>query len=185
MLRLNRSRPFGKVTPPLQDETMDRPAYYEQDGRLFDQFDCEIIPGRAHAAGAQRAMPAGDAPESAAALLAARETIPWPQFKRRARHLLGDRCPATKADIIAALQDAAATQAATTVPQPPSTANEAADADHTIDLAAWGRGQKNYVFGEVRRAIRQRFSAVVNTTHDAVDLLIAQRIVTAQEARRD
>lgn len=43
--RLNRDRPFGKVTPPSVEPGTDRAAFYAQDDKYFDVYDREIVPG--------------------------------------------------------------------------------------------------------------------------------------------
>ena len=47
-LRLDRSRPFGTISPPWSgdNDELPRPAAYEQDGRLFDAHDGEIVLGK-------------------------------------------------------------------------------------------------------------------------------------------
>jgi hypothetical protein len=48
--KLDRSRPFGSISPPwfgARGKELDRAAFFEQDGRLFDVEDREIIPGQA------------------------------------------------------------------------------------------------------------------------------------------
>ena len=46
MRKLDPGRPWGKITPPWSGDNkeFDRPAVKEQDGRLFDQYNCEILP---------------------------------------------------------------------------------------------------------------------------------------------
>jgi hypothetical protein len=46
MRKLDPARPWGKITPPWSGDNkeFDRPAVKEQDGRLFDQYNCEILP---------------------------------------------------------------------------------------------------------------------------------------------
>jgi hypothetical protein len=54
-----------------------------------------------------------------------------------------------------------------------------------VDLAAWGRGQREYVFSEIRKAIRAQYNAAVMERSDAIDFLIDNKIITGAEARRD
>jgi hypothetical protein len=54
-----------------------------------------------------------------------------------------------------------------------------------VDLLAWARGQKEYLWGEVRKAIKAEFGRNVSERDDAVEFLIAQGKITANEARRD
>jgi hypothetical protein len=189
MLRLDRSKPFGKVVPPYQTDNMDRPAVADQDGKLFDQYGYEIIPGVPGPPPEElsETAPAADpgSTNSAADLLGQADALPFPAFRARARKILGDRCPASKDGIIVALKRAVANPDAAT----PSS-NQAAPAAakdqkaSAVDLAAWGRGQKNYLFAEVRKAIRERLNRVVSTTEDAVDALIDAKVISAATARK-
>ena len=45
-------------------------------------------------------------------------------------------------------------------------------------------GQKQYLFADVRKAIRTRFSRSVTTVRDAIDALIDEEIVQANVARK-
>lgn len=54
-----------------------------------------------------------------------------------------------------------------------------------VDLAAWARGRKDYVFGEVRKAIDARYFRSLNERREAVEFLIDQGVITAAEARKD
>jgi hypothetical protein len=54
-----------------------------------------------------------------------------------------------------------------------------------VDLAAWGRGQKEYLWGEVRKAIKSEFGRNVSERDDAVEFLIGEGIITSEEARED
>jgi hypothetical protein len=48
VLTLDRSRPFAVVSPAWSGDKgeFDRPAPYEQEGRLFGSYGVEIVPGR-------------------------------------------------------------------------------------------------------------------------------------------
>ena len=48
MQRLDRSRAFGEITTPWlgDNNELPRAAAYEQDGRLFDAHDVEIVIGK-------------------------------------------------------------------------------------------------------------------------------------------
>jgi hypothetical protein len=65
-----------------------------------------------------------------------------------------------------------------------------------IDLAAWGRGEKNYIWSEVQKAIDDHAfgklvkvfearMAGVNSRHDALNYLIEEDLISANEARTD
>jgi len=149
-------------------------------------------------AAAPVAPPAAPIP-SPADLLARAPTMAYAKLTKEAKRVLGPACPAGKPAIIAALEAAAKVYAVPTPPpappaapysgangmtwsgQPGATAGE-------LDLAAWGRGQKEYLFAEVRKAIRTKFGRTIAGEHertDAVDFLIEAKVITAAEARKD
>lgn len=231
MRKLDRSRAFGKITPPYQADDFDRPAFYEQGGALFDQHDREIVPGQPlqqivpHAPGPVTkesdpeprhpldhdgdghpggSLPAGpvDPAMSPAELLSQADTLPWAQFRKQAKAIFGPNCPANKEAIRIALEEAVAgyeerervrkaraidtaPHEAAQVPAPPPPAPAPQGKASGVDLAAWGRGQKEYLFGDIRKAIRAQYGRLVTERHDAVDLLIEQRVITAESARKD
>lgn len=103
----------------------------------------------------------------------------------------GDNPPSNKADIVAALQkrlDAMAgpTGAPASDPTKVTAAVKpvAKIADGPIDLGAWARGQQRYLFDDVAKVIRETYSRDVSTTPDALDLLIEEGVVNADEAMR-
>ena len=148
---------------------------------------------------------------SPAALLANASAMPWAAFRKRAKEILGETCPAGKAEMIVALQ--AAIQHYEARKQKRTAGPKVADGDAKspgltwngltgqeeaqtltakpaakpgeIDLAAWGRGQHEYLFGDVRKAIRTKFSTSVTERRDAVNLLIDDKVIAAAEARKD
>lgn len=229
MRKLDRKRPFGKISPPYQQENFDRAAFYEQDGRFFDQHDREIVPGIPlaeqlakvdAAAGTESrhpldhdgdgrpggSLPAGpvDSAMTPAELLRQADEMPWAQFRKQAKLIFGPTCPASKEDIKRALQEAIAgmqtrekvrMERALDAPaakkaEPPQAkpAAQAAPQDKAatgVDLAAWGRGKQEYLFGDIRKAIRAQYNRVVTERRDALDLLIEQGVITAESARRD
>ena len=212
MLKLDRSRDFGKITPAWQPDDCDRPAFYEQDNRLYDAHDRLIEPGKP--------LPVQVVPEvtsegdrakgpamSPAELIRQADTLPWPQFHKGAKAILGKLCPPGKPAIVLALQEALTAYEARVAkrssgaakgmtwdgmvggPGEPPTAEPApgpvAKANGGVDLAAWGRGQKDYLFGEVQKAIRTTLHRQVTERRDAVDFLIEAGVIQAAEARRD
>lgn len=216
MLKLDRSRAFGTITPAWQPDECDRPAYYEQDGKLFDAHDRQIVPGKP--------LPveevASDEQEAAAKtdvspyeLLRQADVMPWAAFRKNAKAILGDTCPASKADILVALQGAVQhfeqRQQKRKTPkvaegeqksagltwsgltgQPDAPENLTAKPAPVVepggvDLAAWARGQKEYLFAEIRKTIRAKFGAVVTERDDAVNLLVDNNVITQAEARKD
>mgnify|MGYP003452243075 FL=1 len=221
MQKLDRSHDFGAISPPYQDETFDRPAYYEQGGRFYDAHDRLIEPGKplpedadgTHGA-ADRDTAEGLSPSD---LVLQSDVIPWGAFRKRAKEILGATCPTGKTEMLIALREAikhyeGRKQARRTKPAPaaePPKSNgltwngitgQDGEPDLTakppqpvappaksgeVDLAAWGRGQKEYIFGEVRKTIRAKYATSVTERRDAVDLPIAEKVITAAEARKD
>jgi hypothetical protein len=65
-----------------------------------------------------------------------------------------------------------------------------------VDLAAWGRGERDYIFDEVRLAIDERIIREIErivdsrfvslqTRRDAVEWLIKEGVIEAAQARAD
>lgn len=256
MSKLNRRRPFGRITPPYHRGDFDRAAFYEQDGQFFDQHDRLIVPGvpavtrpvvpyelargpvtkdtepdvpptpatppavtvivegggteegAASASGGGSdpldhdrdgekggSVPASpDADQLSAMDLLENPKIPWATFRKAAMRILGDNCPASKQAIIKELEAAVKgfeehqARRRTTAAQAKAQADKPADpADNSgsIDLAAWGRGQRNYLWTEVQREIRTKYSKQVTERRDAVDFLIEEGLITAESARKD
>ncbi len=186
---LNRMKPFGKIAgDTFIPEGGDRPAHYEQDGKFFDAHGRLIEPGVSGAAPAveEDDEPIGDLPNmTVAELIKQADHMPWRQFKAAAQGMLGEGAPGTKATLIEALQavqkefDARAAKKAKERGQPapkPTTG---------VDLSAWALGQREYLWNEVRKAIKAEYGRNVAERDDAVEFLISQGVVTASQARRD
>ena len=224
MSKLDRSKPYGTITPPWEDNPdFDRPAHFEQGGRYFDAQDREIIagepaakPARAKAATQSTStdkaknaaptasdeanpldhdgdgrpggsLPAGPALDVTAAELLARmkaRTIAWNAAQKSAKRILGGDCPAGKAAIMEALK-VAAQAGSKHKPAPEKSNKKEAPDTGGIDLAAWGRGQKEYLFDEVRKAIRKAYHVGVNDRRAAIEVLLDENLITADEARQD
>ena len=173
-MRLDRKRAFGTVTPPEAiSEDDDRYAYYAQDGQYFDQHGLAIGAGDVPVAEPDEPDDAGPAVSlTPKALLDQADALPWAQFRSEAKRILGPDCPGGKAAIVKALADAIAAYEAKVAKRAPApkAAYEPANGltwggitgQHQtasgIDLAAWARGQKDYLFGEVQKGIRARHS---------------------------
>jgi hypothetical protein len=54
-----------------------------------------------------------------------------------------------------------------------------------VDLAAWGRGHKDYPFNELRTAVETQLSVVVTDPRAALEALIDKGRVRFEEARDD
>lgn len=188
-MKLDRSKPFGKIAGDLFiPEGCDRPAAYEQDGMFFDAHDRLIEAGKSVSI-----VPNEDddeqLPTNVADLLRAADTLHHNAFKKAAKAVLGPTCPAGKAAIIEALRAAQgelearaekrAKERAAATPQVKPTATS------SVDLAGWARGQKEYLWGDVRKAIKLAFGRDVSERDDAVEFLIGQSVISAAEARQD
>jgi hypothetical protein len=205
MRKLDRSKAFGIVSPPYSAPDFDRPAHYEQGGALFDSYDREIIPGQP-----APALPAAAAPvEEETPLLSPRELIaqadsmPWSAWQKSAALVLGEQIPAGKSAILQALQTVSAEfdrkRARKTPPAAPKAEASPASDSHapapakpatrsetvSVDLKAWAQGGAEYLFKDVRQAIRTQYNRGVTERRDAVEFLIEQKVLTAAEARRD
>lgn len=154
----NRNKPYGKITPPWKG------AHYEQDGVFYDQAFQPVGAPRKQG----MANPAPPVAAPAATKVAAKTSAAVKTTKVDVA--------AQAADVMAALKEAAA----------PATPKAAADepADGEVDLAAWGRGQVDYLFADVAKAITAQFHRKVTTEHDAIDTLIEERLITAKQARK-
>lgn len=211
--RLDRTKGFGKIAPPMDVDGCPRPAYYEQDGILFDAHDLECVTGAAaveNKVPAKKAEPADD-DLSVSTLLRDADQIPWPKFLKSAKRVLGSECPSGKAAIVEALRTAVAAYEArrgrtgvapvaenvvdepdvemdaepVVTQPPPSPAPMLSTVTTGVDLAAWARGQKDYLFSEVRNAVRKQYSAQLSERRDVVNLLVEAKVIAAHEARRD
>ena len=202
MSTLNRSQSYGKISPPYQPDEFDRPAYYEQAGKMFDAHGRLIVPGVALAEPAADAGdndPGGnDGAIDVVALYEGADSMPWPVFRKKAREVLGETCPSDKAGIKVALGTAIEkfnerkAKKAADLPETKSAgltfSSLTGDAEHTVgtvNLRAWGAGRQQYIFGEVAKAIRTKYHKQVSERRDAVDFLIEQGVVTKAEARKD
>lgn len=207
-MRLNKAKSFGTIYPPLQDPDMDRPARFEQSNRLFDQNGYEIIRGQpgptadeiaAEHEQAKSAETSDPDTVTAGQLIALASTMPFMRFRSLARDLLGPRCPTTKDGIVKVLGEVPATtqlhkQSAgdpangdpddpAQTGEPPAAASVLTPTSAAINLAAWGRGQIDYRFADVRDAIRRHYNRVVTEVPDAVEALIDVGLVPPMEAR--
>lgn len=101
-----------------------------------------------------------------------------------ARQFLGAKAPRPKDELIKALRQHG--KAPAPVQQQPEVERKADKVDAVvgnIDLAAWGRGQANYLAGDIYKAIGERFGRRVMETRDAVDVLIKEGVITEDQAR--
>lgn len=198
-MKLDRSKAFGKISPAYQEGDMDRPAYFEQDGKFYDAHDRLIEPGKPLAPPPPlSATPTGatedDTAMSATRLLAEADTMPWPKFRAAAKKVLGETCPSDKEGIKAALtagiaavqeREAKRAPAANGLTWDSLTGGKEAAAAGGVDLGAWAAGQREYLFGEIQKTIRKTYNKQVTERRDAVSFLVEQGVLTAAQARTD
>ena len=55
------------------------------------------------------------------------------------------------------------------------------DDDQPVNLEAWARGEQRVVWGEVTQAIARRFSRRVASKKDAIEFLVAEHVVAADQ----
>jgi hypothetical protein len=164
---------YGKVTPPLHG------GVFEQDGKLYRPDGTRAYaPGEKHEpapapkpapkpappaeAGPKRHQdhPADDGDES-------RTDAPPPAPKRGR-----GRPPKVEPPV------APVAPPPVVPPVPP-----VAPATGEVDLAAWARGDKKYLFGRVRDLIAAKFSIDVSDERSAVDALLSEDVVQPDEVR--
>lgn len=189
MKTLNRMKEFGKIAPPWVGEGFDRPACYQQGDDFFDAHDRQIIPGQPLKAAEiepEEVVEDGTVPTSVAELAAQVDTMSWPKWSAAVKNVLGPACPRGKAAMLGALQEAIKEHGER---QSNRTAKTAAPAPTNgksgIDLAAWARGQKDYISGEVFKAMRTAYNVQFSERRDAVDFLISEGVIEAAQARKD
>lgn len=169
-------------------DDFDRPAYYEQGGAFFDAHDREIVPGQPLAADVD------DEPEqdaevdellSPADLVAKVDSMPWAKWAAEAKRVLGPGAPRGKPALLEALKEAIQKHAERKSKRAPAVAAPAPVGKGDVDLAAWARGQQEYLSGDVFKALKQKHSVNITERRDAVDFLITEGVIKASEARAD
>lgn len=227
IIRIDETKPYGKVCSghELAEEfDLDRTPFYEQDGMLFDSRKRAIIKGQRiepdpPPAPVERTDDGRAAPGDAEAIVSPIELIrragelPWPTFRKRAKAILGDTCPQSKAAILEALKAAlqeyeqrltlrrsanAPAPAAQNEefkgmawdtqrpePMPPTSPPPKPVKEGEVDLAAYARGQKDYLFGDVMKAMRAQYHVQFTERRDVVNFLVDNDVIPAHQARKD
>jgi len=198
---LNRNRPFGIISPGYHGASFEQVGsdgvtrYYTSQGHEIDIKNHRLVesPRSANRPAKREKTMA----EKARDLLEEKDKPPFTKFALKAAALMGgDNPPSTKAEIVAALTELArepklvapaAEPVKTPDPVPPVASetpdpDPVTDANETIDLRAWGRGEVQYVFADVAKAIRTAYSRDVTTRADALDALIDAGILRDGEA---
>lgn len=205
-MKFDRTR-AGTVCPPMEVAGHAVPACYELDGHLFDAHGRWLdpsAPAKPATVAVVSEKPAetedtkADEAISVDALIAQAGKMPYAKLAKHAKAVLGPECPSGKAAIIAALEAARAAYVArkaareeaspAKVVPPPADSPSAPATPVTaggIDLAAWGRGQRDYLFGDVRKAVQGAYHKIVTERRDAVEFLIDQGLIRADQARQD
>jgi hypothetical protein len=207
MLRLDKSRDYGNVTPPYQPPDALRAAHFDQDGRLFDQHGRDIYAEVKETAPPEPKTPPQPTAEKkvkgvkvktgaarAEELVYASDQMTWPAFKKEALAVLGPSGSPNfgKAQLVELLKAAASGPATEVVEEakdgddPPATPKPAAEpAGKGVDLRAWGTGRKDYIWPEVKKAIKAKHSKIPGTRADAVDMLVDLGVIKESERRQD
>lgn len=189
---LDRKKSFGTIYPPMGK------AFFEQGGKLFDQqgnllSDDPQEPAEPVQVTApvvinqpQATQPSSEQDDEALVLqniqkiLDNHETLHFQKIKQLAKPILGQSLPSTKQGILDALkaimngEDVKITDS--------DNDNFVVDG---IDLRAWGMGQADYIWTDVQKAIRSKFSIRSSNKYDAVTSLIEQKVISETEARAD
>lgn len=177
MRMLDQGRPFGKVSPPLEIDGCE-PAHYEQDGILFDAHGhpCRAEDAKKPVPAVVTAMTTELAGNAATVTVTETGPVVIAPVQPPA-----DASPRQKRAAARAAANAKA-PAPESIPAPPPPADGVVNG---VDLGAWGRGQKEYLFAEVRKAVKKGYGAHLSERRDVVDFLIEQRIIPAAQARKD
>ena len=54
-----------------------------------------------------------------------------------------------------------------------------------IDLTSWGRGEVDYLTGELLETIDAKFARVATTRREVLDFLLQEGVITTAEVRQD
>lgn len=152
-----------------------------------------------------------NAPMTVGTLLELSATMPWSGFLKQAKQVLGPECPTSKEAIVDALHAAVKKHAERATKKPSGKTDPArtivmaaesgkfqskpgvpsaplAAQKGKVDLAAWARGQKEYLWPDVQKAIRIEHNRMISgpeARKDAVDFIVDAGLVPIAEARRD
>lgn len=187
-MKLDRSKPFGKIAgDQFIPDGCDRPAAFEQGGKFFDAHGRLIEPGVAVSIVPDEddAVVEGDQVMTVAEILLQAQAMPIRKLRAEASRALGPECPNTKAQIIEKLREVQQAFDSRHAKRRGQAQAAAPVSGAGVDLAAWARGQKEYLWGDVRKEIKGRFGRNVSERDDAVEFLITQEVITAGEARQD
>lgn len=188
MMRLDRSKPYGKLSGDLFiPEGCAIPAAFEQNGKFFDAHGRLIAPGVD-----PDADDSDDAPVSGMTvreLIEQGEAMPTRALKAAARQVLGDQCPNGKSAIIDALRAIEKQHDERMKAEAPSPAKAAQPVSNGAlgkpELTAWAEGRKEFLFADIRKAIKAVYGRNVSERDDAVEFLVGQGLVYAERARKD
>jgi hypothetical protein len=185
MPAFDQTKYFSQVTPP------DNGVAYVQNGRPYNASFQELDDdGKVIAAAPVPAKPnsAAEVKLSPAEVLMQADSIPFLAFKAKAKLILGDACPGSKADIICALERVSGVRPAPE-PLPAPKVNQSEPVKLTggleVDLLAWGRktDPKHYLFGDVTKAFRLKYNKQIDNERDGINFLIDEGAIPAAEAR--
>ena len=185
---LDRTRAFGPSSPAWkgasyqQNDEDGTERYYNDQGLEVDIKTGEIIE---EAPEPEVAAPDVYDPKPYRQMIDDCKKLPFIQWAVKAAALLGGNPPASKRDLLAELEKRAR-----------ALENQAANAEKAkkkagkastgkgVDLKLWAEGKKKYLFDEVQKAIRAKYSREVAHEADAIDMLIEEGVVNPEKAVR-
>jgi hypothetical protein len=195
-MRFHKERPYGEMCPPY------RGVRYVQDGHYFTAEGVEVTEegkpignGKAESPKVEIESPKVENVTSgevwtAESLIEAAPTMAIGTLKKHAKPLLEGKVPSLKADVVSALK--AKVSAVAPVAEAPKPVSKGMTWDslngnpapiNGVDLYAWATGGKEYLMGDVYKAIRVKDNKVVNNARDAINHLIDSGFVPPEIAR--
>jgi hypothetical protein len=188
----DKSKDFAYITPP------DNGKAYKQNGHFYNlQFDevddnGKVLAPASKPQKAPKAPAAGQAPIevasiSVAELLKQANSMPFLKWKSEAKKILGDSCPGSKPDIITALEHKIGVKEPQIERAPAVDHRASAKLPNgvEIDLVAWASKDRptKYLFGDVQKAFRIKYSKQIDNERDGINFLIDEGAVQAGDAR--
>jgi hypothetical protein len=203
---LNKNRPFGTISPGYNGASYEQVGtdgvtrYYNGEGYEVDVRTGKVVEGPETAGAAKSAVATEDngksVAERAREILEQKDKPPFAKFALKAAALIGgDNPPSTKTEIVAALTTLAEKPkpAPVEVQAVPDAAKSEATpkpvdepiplvGDETVNLRAWGRGEQQYVFTDIAKAILQSYARNVTTRAGALEALMDVGLLSPDEA---
>jgi hypothetical protein len=158
---LDRSRPFGTVTPIYEG------AAFAQDGRHFGPDGKRVLlPGEVDDEPVRHKAAVTQQPAAAIVADAVAKSPDKPRGGRPKGSTNKPKAPKAPKALAPAAKPAA-----------PIVEGE-------VNLTAWATGSADYIMADVYKAIRTRYSRNVTNEADAIETLINEGVVTADDVKR-